>query len=127
MSPTEGAIASIAECEGRLRAAVLAADVAALDALLADVVVFVDQAGRVLTKAMDLETHRSGRLRVTRLEFSEPVSRDLGEAAVVVVVRAAVAGTFGGAPFAGEYCYTRVWHRRAAGWQVVAAHCSAIA
>ena len=126
MSPTEGAIASIAECEGRLRAAVLAADVAALDALLADVVVFVDQAGRVLTKAMDLETHRSGRLRVTRLEFSEPVSRDLGEAAVVVV-RAAVAGTFDGAPFASEYRYTRVWHRRAAGWQVVAAHCSAVA
>ena len=126
MSQTEDALASLAGCESRLRSAVLTADIAALDELLADDVAFVDQAGRILTKTMDLDAHRSGRLRVTSLEFSELVARELGEAAVVVV-RATVAGTFDGAPFAGEFRYTRVWHRRAAGWQIVAAHCSAVA
>jgi ketosteroid isomerase-like protein len=113
-------------CEARLRAAVLSGDADALDELLADDLVLTDQGGRILTKAMDLDAHRSGRLRVSKLVFSEALSRR-AEGAVVVVVRAAIAGTFDNADFSGDYRYTRVWSKRAGKWQIVAAHCSAIA
>jgi hypothetical protein len=113
-------------CEARLRAAVLSADLQVLDELLADDLVFTDHGGRLLTKEIDLDAHRSGRLRVSKLEFTDRLSRQ-ADSAVIVVVRAAIAGTFDSIAFAGDYRYTRVWSKRAGKWQIVAAHCSAIA
>lgn len=125
MSRDSAAADELGVHESRLRAAMLSGDVAALDALLADDLIFTDQAGRVLTKAMDLDVHRSGRLRLASLEFSDVLTRRASDA-MIVVLRAAVAGTYGGTPFAGAYRYTRIWRPSASGWQVAAAHCSAI-
>jgi len=109
--------------EERLRQAVLAGDAAALDALIGDDLLFVDHAGRLLTKEMDLEAHRSRLLEVTRLDLSETEIRIMGPVAVVVT-RAALAGRYGGAPFAGDFRYTRLWHLGDGSWRVAAAHCS---
>ena len=104
----------------------LAGDVEALDTLLGDALVFIDQDGARLTKADDIEAHRSGLLT---LESIETVSRDvrsLGDAALVWLV-ASLAGSYAGHSFGGTFAYTRLWRRGAAGWRVEAAHCSAVA
>jgi ketosteroid isomerase-like protein len=123
---TASGLDAIAAYEERLRTAMLAGDVDALDTLLADDLIFTNQAGRVLTKAMDLDIHRSGQLRISSLDFSEQQCRNTGEVAIVVV-RTVVTGTYQGTPFAGTYRYTRIWRKGAPGWQVIAVHCSAIA
>lgn len=116
---------AIAAAEARLAAAMLAGDVAALDELLADDLVFVDQGGRLLDKAADLAVHRSGQLRVTRLDLSDRVVRAADDT-VLVVVRADLAGTWEGAPFAGRFRYSRLWRREPRGWRIAAAHCTAM-
>lgn len=119
---TDGVVAA----EAALRGAMLAGDVAALDRLIGDDCLFTDQNGGRLTKAADLEAHRSGLLRVTRMEvLGEPAVRVLGEVAVVAV-SLRLEGAYGGGGFAGDFAYTRVWRRGAAGWRVEAAHCCAV-
>ncbi len=112
--------------EERLCAAMLAGDADMLDGLLADDLVFINQQGQRLGKAEDLAAHRSGNLRLTRLDISQ---RDIRvfEGGAVVTLRADLGGSFAGTPFAGAFSYTRVWRRQSNRWQVVSAHCSAIA
>lgn len=105
----------------------LRGDVAELDGLLADDLLFTDHMGRTLTKQEDLEAHRSGLLRLCEVRVLETQTRDLGGESAVVSVRVRLLGSYGEAGFEGDFRYTRVWHRGPAGWRVVAAHCSAIA
>jgi ketosteroid isomerase-like protein len=107
--------------EERLRAAMLAGDVAELDAMIDDALVFTTMTGAVVTKAMDLDAHRSRTLRISRMEPSEQRIDRYGDAAVVTV-RIEMAGTFAETPFAGIYRYGRVWIRRPDGWRIVAGH-----
>lgn len=116
----------IEACETRLGAAMLASDVDALDALICDDLLFVGPSGEMISKAMDLETHRSGDIQFTRLEPKEQQIRVLDRAAVAVT-QIFVAGTFGGNPFAGEMRYMRVWQRDENGWRVLAGHCGFVA
>lgn len=106
---------AVAVAETRLADAMLAGDVATLDELIADDLVFVDQGGRVLDKGADLAAHRSRRLVLTRLDRSAPVVRS-GVDTVLVVVRADLAGTWDGTPFAGTFRYSRLWQRQAGAW-----------
>jgi ketosteroid isomerase-like protein len=112
-------------CEAALRQAQLAGDAGALDRLVDDALVFTGPDGAVYGKADDLEAHREGWVRITRLEPSEERVQRFGSIAVVSV-RMEMAGTFRGAPFAGPFRYTRVWRERPGGWRVVAGHVSAV-
>ena len=58
----------IRELETRLQKAMLASDVDALDALLADDLSFVDATGKVWSKADDLNAHRYGVQRIEQLD-----------------------------------------------------------
>lgn len=116
----------VAEMEARLRAAMLAGDVAALDELLDDDLVFTDQNGRRLGKADDLAAHRSGLLRLDRIEAADAIFRVEGDTALVAV-RVELAGSYAGQGFSGAFAYTRVWLRRGGKWRIAAAHCSAVA
>jgi hypothetical protein len=100
--------------ETRLRAAMLAGDVIELDNLIADDLTFTDHAGSRSDQAHDLAAHRSGTLRLERLELSDRDIR-LFDNGAVVTVRADFAGSYTGAPFAGIFAYTRTWIRRAEG------------
>jgi ketosteroid isomerase-like protein len=117
---------TIVRCENELRQAMLSADVGALDRLIADDIAYVDPAGRVLSKEMDLEMHRSGRLRIQTIETSETEMR-IADPIAVVITRAAIAGLFEGQPFAGDFRFTRVWREIGGNWRIVAGHCCAIA
>jgi ketosteroid isomerase-like protein len=111
--------------EAALRRAQLAGDVAALDRLVDDALVFTGPDGAVYGKADDLDAHRQGWVRVARLEPSEERVQRFGSIAVVSV-RMEMAGSFRGEAFAGPFRYTRVWCARPDGWRVVAGHVSAV-
>lgn len=115
----------IEKLEERLRRAMMASDVAELDALISERLVFVLYDGTLLTKRDDLDTHRSGKIRIDTLTPSERQIQLHGSVAVVVV-RMAVAGSHQGTPFSGDFRYMRVWHLEGEQAQVVAGHVSAI-
>ena len=116
---------SLKASESALRQAQLASDVSALERLVDDALVFTGPDGLVYGKQDDLDSHRQGWVRITRLEPSEERIQRFGNIAVVSV-RMEMSGTFQGEPFAGPFRYTRVWHAHANGWRVVAGHVSAV-
>jgi hypothetical protein len=117
--------ASLHACEMALRRAQLTGDVGELDRLVDDELVFTGPNGAVYGKQDDLDGHRRGIIRITRLEPSEECIQHFGNIAVVSV-RMEMSGTFEGAPFAGPFRYTRVWRADGDSWRIVAGHVSAV-
>jgi ketosteroid isomerase-like protein len=109
--------------EERLRIAQLRSDVAELEELLDDELMFTALDGSIVGKNDDLELHRSGRLRITRMEPIERRIMILGNVAVVSAKMSAAA-SFDGATSEGLLRYTRVWRERADGYRIVAGHMS---
>lgn len=123
---TEFDESAIVDVEERLRRAMLASDVDALDALISADLIFTDHLGRVFGKEEDLAAHRSRMLRFHALDPAELRIAMHGGLAVVSV-RMAVAGSYGGAEFAAKLRFTRVWRRApSGGWQVIAGHGSEV-
>jgi len=118
--PTE-----IHQLEERLRAAMLTSNVAELDALIDDRLLFIGPDGNVYRKQDDLELHRSGAEQITRADFEEIQVETHGLVAITTV-RANMAGTFKGAAFEGRYRYIRTWVRGESGWRIVAGSVSLI-
>ncbi|WP_321786456.1 nuclear transport factor 2 family protein [Burkholderia pyrrocinia] len=111
--------------ETALRAAMLANDVDALDALLDDDLVFTVPTGLVISKEDDLSTHRARLLRLDRLDCHETHARAIGEM-ILTTTKATLAGRFNDAAFDGTFAYTRLWRRSGSGWRVVAGHASQV-
>ena len=116
---------SLLTCEAALRRAQLASDVAELDRLLDDELVFTGPDGALYSKADDLDAHRNGTVRITRLEASEERIQRFGDIAIVIV-RMEMSGSFRDEAFSGPFRYTRIWCARPAGWRIVGGHVSAI-
>lgn len=115
----------IVALEAQLRAAQLAADVAALDALIADELLFTGPDGRLASKAQDLEAHASGIVRFRAHEPDELRVRRVGPDVAIAALRARLTVEVGGTLVRGVYRYTRVWARQADGrWRVVGGHVS---
>ena len=113
--------------ETRLRAAQLAADVAELDALIADALLFTGPDGSLGTKAQDLAAHGSGAVRFRAHEPEELRVRRVGADVAVTALRARLAVEAGGTLVRGTYRYTRVWAREHGGpWRVVGGHVSEV-
>ena len=113
--------------EARLRAAQLQADVAALDALLAETLLFTGPDGTLGTKQQDLAAHGSGAVRFREHVPEELRVRRVGPDVAVAALRARLAVSVGGTLVRGTYRYTRVWAREDGGsWRVVSGHVSAI-
>ncbi len=110
---------SILAVEDQLRDAMLAGDVAVLDKLIDDDLMFVSHLGEVVGKAQDLEMHRTRRLRITSMTPSDRRIQRLGDA-TVVSVRVHTTAVIDGSAVEQTFRYTRVWHRRADGWKIVA-------
>ncbi len=122
----EQAIAEIEIVEDQLRVAMLEGDVASLDALLSDTLIFTNQGGARLTKLDDLAAHRSGLLRIADIDVADRHIRIIAAGAIVTQT-AKLRGDYDGRPFSGTFAYTRVWINSANGWKVEGAHCSAVA
>lgn len=120
-------IAEIVTREAELRAAQLAADVAALDGLIAEELLFTGPDGRLGTKAQDLEAHGSGAVRFRRHEPEELRVRRVGANVAVSALRARLAVEVGEMVHEGTFRYTRVWAREPDGtWRVVGGHVSEV-
>ena len=111
--------AQIRACEARLYTAMLASDVAELNALVADDLLFAGPTGELATKAMDLDLHRSGGTQFHELVPKELEIRIWSEQFALASAKVFLRGTFLGQAFAGEYRYTRIWRKGPQGWQIV--------
>src|SRR5690349_819302 len=117
----------IVTLESRLRAAQLAADIAELDALIAEDLLFVGPDGRLATKAQDLAAHSSGAVRFREHVPETLHVRRLGSDVAVTSLRARLVVEVLGAVTRGTYQYTRVWARvLTPSWRVVAGQVSAV-
>lgn len=116
----------IQEYEERLRIAMLRSDMAELDALIDDALLFVGPDGGIYTKADDLHLHRSGAQRMTHADWQAVEVRSYGTTCVTVVT-AQLSGTLMEEPFAGMFRYVRTWVQRQGVWRVVAGSVSVIA
>lgn len=97
--------------EAEIRAAQLGADVAALDRLIAEELLFAGPDGQLGTKAQDLESHRSGIVSFRSHEPEELRVRRIGADVAITSLRARLAVELGGRIVKGTYRYTRVWAR----------------
>ena len=114
----------IRAAEERLRRAMLESDVAVLDELIADDLLFTNHLGQILGKQNDLDMHASGQLRFSRLDASELRVLQIGGLPVTSVCLT-LAGHLSEQPFAAELRFTRVWRRAEAGqWQLAVVHSS---
>jgi len=119
--------AEIVALEARLRTAQLSADVAELDQLIDDVLLFTGPDGHLGTKAQDLAAHGSGAVRFREHEPEELRVRRIGPNVAVVALRARLAVEVGGRLVRGAYRYTRVWARGDDGaWRVAGGHVSEV-
>lgn len=103
----------------------LASDVAALDTLLDDDLVFSVPSGQVISKHDDLSAHRAKLLSLSTLDIQETQAKAIGEM-ILTTTKAMLAGRFDGTAFNGTFAYTRLWRRSGGGWCVVAGHASQI-
>jgi ketosteroid isomerase-like protein len=113
--------------EAELRAAQLAADVPALDRLIATELLFTGPDGQLGTKTQDLEAHASGVVRFRSHVPEELRVRRVGTDVAVTALRARLEVEVAGTLVRGTYRYTRVWAREADGtWRVVGGHVSEV-
>ncbi len=120
-------ITAIETLEEKLQHAMLTSDVAVLDELIADDLVWTMHTGFVSNKQFDLEAHRSGILRFTKVESSDRQIHYYSDNCVVVTLKAELAGMLNGQTFSEFYRFTRVWLQRQNRWQIIAGHVSQIA
>jgi ketosteroid isomerase-like protein len=117
---------TISELEEQLRIAMLTGDIAALDLLISPALIFTNHMGQKISKADDLEIHRSGTLKFYQLEPSEQQTNIQANLAIVSV-RMKTLGTYSGAAFAADLRFTRVWQISPTGqWQIIAGHSSEV-
>lgn len=114
--------ARIQAAEEQLRLAMLASDVAALEALLDPELLFTNHMGWTFTREDDLDAHRSGMLKIVDLDLSEQCILARGDCAVVSV-QARITGRYNGVPSNGTFRFMRTWAPDAVSgqWRVIAA------
>lgn len=110
--------AEIVARESALLRAMTTNDVALLDDLLHDDLLFNGPDGQTGTKAQDLANYRSGGIQLRRAEASDRLVSAIGDD-VVVAVTVALEGSYLGVRVDGRYRYLRVWKRCAGAWRVI--------
>ena len=101
----------------------LASDVDELDQLLHPDLLAVGPDGRLVDKAADLESHRTGVFEIFELHEEELSVRVVGSVAVTFVVLR-IRGAIEGSEGSGRMRYTRTWTIDGGSWRVIAAHIS---
>jgi ketosteroid isomerase-like protein len=115
----------ILRLENEWMAAMVKADITALDRLLADDYVGTTHEGTVWSKKMSLDAIKSGEDKITASSLSDVKIIVHGPAAIVTAVWTTTEH-YKGKDFSGAYRVTDTWFRRGGRWQCVADHYSMI-
>ncbi|MBZ9605488.1 nuclear transport factor 2 family protein [Phyllobacterium chamaecytisi] len=116
---------TIEPLEVQLRLAMLAGDVEALEALLADDMTSIDHLGRRADKSQELEAYRTEVLKLDQLDVYDSIIKPIANAASVSL-RARIGGMYYGETFSAKVAYTRVWACRQGVWTVISMHYSLV-
>ena len=115
---------TIVSLEKELESAMLRSDVAILDKLLDNKLVFTNHVGQQTTKQMDLEAHRSGFVKIESINQSNQ-SVNIFEDVAIVTVLSEICGIFGEAQSTAKLHFTRVWQKKnSKEYKLIAAHSS---
>jgi ketosteroid isomerase-like protein len=112
----------IIELENDLVVAIRKSDLAFLEKVLHDDLLFIAPNGQLITKAMDLASHRAGEMIVDELMHSF-VELNLLDDSAVVVVDYNTKGTMLGNPIEGNFRYIRTWKKFPDGLKIIGGSC----
>lgn len=112
----------IIEMENKLIQGIKTSDVPLLDKILHDDLLFIAPHGQVVTKEMDLASHKSGEMEVEQLNAHFEDIKIIGDNAIVVVVYD-TKGKMLGNSIQGQFRYIRVWKMFADGLKVIGGSC----
>ncbi len=108
MNPTTLDEQKVLEIEKELLEAMKKSNTEILDRLLHDDLLFVLPSGEVITKQMDLETHKSGNLTLQEITSSIDSIKQIDDT-VVVTLSSKITGKMLEQGFEGNFRYIRVW------------------
>lgn len=100
----------VIDAENKLFSAQLASNVDLLDRLLHDDLIAVAPTGQLLTKKMDLDSHKAKAMIIEDASTIIDEIKIMGETALSIVTMTAK-GKMMGTPLAGKFRYFRVWKR----------------
>jgi hypothetical protein len=118
-------IEEIVNAEIELLTAIKHADVSALEKILHDDLLFNLPDCQTITKEFDLNSYRSGKMKIDSLEASDQIINIIDDVAVVSVM-VALKGTYDNNPLAGAFRYIRVWKQFGESLKVIAGSCVAL-
>ncbi|OIV43372.1 nuclear transport factor 2 family protein [Flavobacterium johnsoniae] len=116
----------IVTAEIELLTAVKNADIDVLEKILHDDLLFNLPDGQTITKEFDLNTYRSGIMKIDSLEASDQIINIIGDTAVVAVT-ISLKGAYAGTPVNGVFKYIRVWKKFENNLKVIAGSCTQLA
>ncbi|MGN7810238.1 MULTISPECIES: nuclear transport factor 2 family protein [Flavobacterium] len=117
---------SIVTAEIELLTAIRNSDIAVLEKLLHDDLLFNMPDGQTITKEFDLNSYRSGKMKIDSLEASDQIINVIGDSAVVAVT-VSLKGTYDNNPINGVLKYIRVWKQFDDNLKVIAGSCVQLA
>ncbi len=116
---------TVVNAEIELLTAIKNTDVPVLEKMLHDDLLFNLPDGNTITKEFDLNSYRSGRLKVDSLEASDQIINIIDDTAVVTVI-ISLKGAFDNNPVNGAFRYIRVWKQFGESLKVIAGSCIAL-
>ena len=111
--------------ENKLYTAIQESNVAMLDELLHEDLLFVIPNGEVITKEMDLQTYRSGNIKINKLVPKVENLNILGDLAIITLT-IELQGSYQNNVFESKYRYIRFWKEFPVGIKVVGGSGTAI-
>ncbi len=109
---------SILAQEEKLYSAIKDGNINLLDELLHQDLLFIVPSGEVITKKIDLDTYRDGKLKISELLPTAENLNIIDDVAVVTVIME-IKGEFAQAPFEAKYRYIRFWKQFDDGLKVI--------
>ncbi|SHH47729.1 nuclear transport factor 2 family protein [Flavobacterium johnsoniae] len=117
---------SIVTAEIELLTAIRNSDIAVLEKLLHDDLLFNMPDGQTITKEFDLNSYRSGKMKIDSLEASDQIINVIDDSAVVAVT-VSLKGAYDNNPINGVLKYIRVWKQFDDNLKVIAGSCVQLA
>lgn len=98
----------ILKLENQLYEAMKSADIEALDSLLHNDLLFVIPSGEVISKEKDLESYRTGNLKIIELH-PEVEHLNIIDDVAIITLKLKLNGSFSGEAFEAQFRYIRFW------------------